>query len=162
MAKRNRMGIATSMPNGSAVADFISYPQAVDYVEQLIKGEFPANAIAIIGTNLTTVERVRSKLSYSRIAFNGAILGAWIGLVIYFIFGANGDMKTGQYSLTSALIVGAGVGMLWQVVRFSLMRNKRAFESSSQVVASKYEVLVPSELVGEAQSAYLKGGTTEN
>ena len=48
--------------------------------------------------------------------------------------------------------------MLFQVIRFSLTKNKRNFVSTSQIVATKYEVLVPSELVSQANSAYQKGG----
>jgi hypothetical protein len=55
-------------------------------------------------------------------------------------------------------LVGAGFGMLFQVLRYSLSKTKRGFASSSQVIAKKYEVLVPSELLNEATSAYEKGG----
>ena len=48
--------------------------------------------------------------------------------------------------------------MLFQVLRYSLSKTKRGFASSSQVIAKKYEVLVPSELLNEATSAYEKGG----
>jgi len=63
--------------------------------------------------------------------------------------------------LVGSLLVGAGVGMLWQVVRFSLNRSKRNFSSASAVVASSYAVLVPTELTGEATQAFIKGGETE-
>ena len=46
--------------------------------------------------------------------------------------------------------------MLFQVIRFSLSKTKRGFASTSQVVASKYEVQVPSDLVSQANSAYQK------
>jgi hypothetical protein len=48
--------------------------------------------------------------------------------------------------------------MLFQVIRFSLAKGKRGFASGSQIVAGKYEVVVPSELVNEASAAYVKGG----
>lgn len=46
--------------------------------------------------------------------------------------------------------------MLFQVIRFSLSKTKRGFASTSQFVASKYEVQVPSDLVSQANSAYQK------
>ncbi|MEY4417592.1 MAG: hypothetical protein RIQ88_30 [Actinomycetota bacterium] len=163
MAKRNLLRLAQSLPNGSVVADFSNYEGAVKYVEQMLKGDFPASAVAIVGTNLSTVERVRGKINYAKVALNGASLGLWIGLVLYFIFGtSNQPNQTGQISLLPALLVGAGIGMLWQIVRFALMRNKRSFTSSSQIVASKYEVLVPNELTSDAEAAYLKGGQVED
>lgn len=144
------------------MADFNNYLDAVAYVERIILGEFPATSIAIIGTNLTTVERVRARISYGRVALNGAMTGSWLGLIIFILFGTsttgNSDLAAQPlFSLGSAILVGAGFGMLFQVVRFSLSKTKRGFASSSQVIAKKYEVLVPSELLNQASEAYEKG-----
>jgi hypothetical protein len=163
MAKRNLRGLAGSLPNGSAVADFNNYLDAVAYVERILLGDFPATSIAIVGTNLTTVERVRARISYGRIALNGAMTGSWLGLIVFIIFGTVPSESTpgttvSVFSLGSAILVGAGFGMLFQVIRFSLSKTKRGFASSSQVVAKKYEVLVPSELLSQATAAYEKGG----
>jgi hypothetical protein len=163
MAKRNLRGLASTLPNGSAVAEFNNYQEAVSYVERIILGDFPVSSIAIVGTNLTSVERVRAKISYGRIAFNGAMTGIWLGLLAFIIFGTvpgetPEDPAQPLFNLGSAILVGAGLGMLFQVIRFSLSRTKRGFASTSQIVAAKYEVLVPSELINEANSAYEKGG----
>lgn len=163
MAKRNLRGLSGSLPNGSAVADFKNYADAVAYVERVILGEFPASSIAIVGTDLSTVERVRARISYGRVALNGAMTGVWLGLIFFILFGTapsttNPGTTVAVFNIGSAILVGAGFGMLFQVLRFSLSKNKRGFASSSQVVAKKYEVLVPSELLSEANSAYEKGG----
>jgi hypothetical protein len=163
MAKRNLRGLASTLPNGSAVAEFNNYQEAVSYVERIILGDFPVSSIAIVGTNLTSVERVRAKISYGRIAFNGAMTGIWLGLLAFIIFGTvpgetPEDPAQPLFNLGSAILVGAGLGMLFQVIRFSLSKTKRGFASTSQIVAAKYEVLVPSELINEANSAYEKGG----
>lgn len=162
MAKRVSRVNPASIPNGTAVASFKNYQQAVDYVEQILRGDFPVRAIAIVGTDLSTVERVRGKINYAKVALNGAMTGTWLGLMIYLIFGLSPQGEaSGQFNLTAALFVGAGLGMLWQVVRFSLAKNKRTFASGSQVVANKYEVMVPSELVHDAEAAFKKGGEKE-
>jgi hypothetical protein len=168
MAKRNPMnpvGIASSLPNGTAVADFSSYPEAVAYVERILKGDFPATAIAIVGSNLSTVERVKARINYGKVAINGAMTGSWLGLLIFLVFGSSTDPKaatpTPLFTLGSAILVGAGFGMLWQVLRFSLAKNKRSFASGSLVIAKKYEVVVPSELTAEVSEAFVKGGQVE-
>jgi hypothetical protein len=51
------------------------------------------------------------------------------------------------------MVLGAGVGMLWGVLRLSLTRNKRNFISQQQIVASVYQVQVPMTLVEEARQA---------
>jgi hypothetical protein len=162
MAKKNLRGLQGSIPNGSAVSEFNDYKDAVAYVERIILGDFPATSIAIVGTNLTSVERVRARISYGRVAASGAAAGVWLGLLIFILFAYSSTPATENpeplFSLGSALLVGAGVGMLFQVIRFSLAKGKRGFASASQIVAGKYEVVVPSELVNEASAAYVKGG----
>jgi hypothetical protein len=162
MAKKNIRGLQGSIPNGSAVSEFNDYKDAVAYVERIILGDFPATSIAIVGTNLTSVERVRARISYGRVAASGAAAGVWLGLLIFILFAYSSTPSTENpeplFSIGSALLVGAGVGMLFQVIRFSLAKGKRGFASASQIVAGKYEVVVPSELVNEASAAYVKGG----
>jgi hypothetical protein len=162
MAKRNLRDLQGSLPNGSAVADFKNYQEAVAYVERIILGDFPPTSVAIVGTNLSSVERVRSRISYGKVAMSGAAFGSWLGLIVFILFGTapsetNPGTTVNLFSLGSAVLVGAGFGMLFQVIRFSLAKGKRSFISTSQIVATKYEVLVPSELLSQASAAYVKG-----
>jgi hypothetical protein len=128
MAKRNLRGLASTLPNGSAVADFKNYQEAVAYVERIILGEFPVTSIAIVGTNLKSVERVRTRISYGKVAVSGAATGSWLGLLIYIVFGFGttppAETPEPLFSLGSAILVGAGLGMLFQIVRFSLSKTK--------------------------------------
>ncbi len=140
------------------VADFKDYQAAVAFVENLIAHNFPAGAVAIVGSDLRTVERVRAKMSYAKVALGGATTGAWLGLIIGLIFGsgasdpANAGELTSVESAFSAVIIGAGIGMLFNVIRFAMARNKRGFISSSNVVASKYQVQVPGDLADQAKA----------
>ena len=142
------------------IADFAQYAEAVAYVEKLVAGNFPAGLIAIVGSDLRTVERVRGKMSYARVAINGAITGSWLGLLYGLFFGGSADTASVSTFATSgvgsAIFIGAGLGMLFQVVRFSISRNKRGFLSQSSMVANKYQVQVPGNLVNEANAAALK------
>lgn len=166
MAKRIPRGISSSLPKGTTLEEFTEYSEAVAYVEQLLGGDFPATSIAIVGTNLTSVERVRAKISYGKIAINGAVTGSWIGLLFFILFAGETDPTAStsaqpMASLGQAVLVGAGLGMLFQVIRFSISKTKRVFTSSSQMVAKKYEVMVPSSLLNEASLAYEKGKETK-
>jgi hypothetical protein len=158
-------GVGVGVPNGAAIADFKTYLEAVGYVERILRGNFPATSIAIVGTGLSTVERVRSKINYGKVAISGAMNGSWLGLFIYLIFGSSNqtpaETASPIFSLGSALLVGAGVGMLWQVIRFSMNKSKRGFSSASVVVAKSYAVLVPTELTSDATQAFIKGGEIE-
>ncbi len=161
-------GLAGAIPNGQIIAELPTYGEAVAYVEQLIRGDFAATAIAIVGSELSTVERVRARISYARVALNGAMIGAFVGLILsFFNDGTTTGTGTGTSSTATALsaqqtsaatiILGAGVGMAIQLLRFALTKNKRGFLSASMVVAKKYDIMVPTAMASAAAEAYSKG-----
>ena len=145
----------TAIPKGEVVATFNEYADALAYVEKLVENEFPVGSIAIVGKNLRTVERIRTKINQWRIALSGAISGSWIGLVWGIVVSDPTVGFSGQ-TLAQPILVGAGLGMLFNVVRFSLAKNKRSFASQSMVIASEYQVQVPEELVSQANEASSK------
>jgi hypothetical protein len=151
-----------ALPQGEVIAKFTNYAEAVAFVDGIIANGFPAGAVAIVGKDLRTVERVRGKMSYGRVAVSGAVTGSWIGLFAGFVFGGSSATSavtttTSAFGSTfSTVLIGAGLGMLVNILRYSLMRNKRAFVSQSTVIASKYEVQVPSALADQASAAAAK------
>jgi hypothetical protein len=120
-------------------------------VERLIAGDFAPNKISIIGHDPVLVERVRSRLGYGRVALSGALTGFWIGLIFALLLGTGievspeGGVNYLPQQFFSVLVVGAGLGMLFQVIRFSVTKNKRGFLSSQMPIATRYEVIVPDE-----------------
>ncbi len=148
-----------TVPNGEVIADFPEYAAAVDFVDQLIRHDFPAPMVAIVGSDLRTVERVRGKLSYGRVAFQGLVTGSWLGLLISLFIqptaasGTTAAASAVGSTTLAAVFIGAGIGMLINVLRFSFTRNRHEFSSASAVVAAKYEVVVPHPLVEQAQKA---------
>ncbi len=137
------------------VGKFTEYVEAVAFVDVLINHGFPAGAVAIVGKDLRTVERVRGKMTYGRIALSGAITGSWLGLIASLFMAGSTDSSGNPVmgSTFSAVFIGAGIGMLLNILRFSFARGKRAFVSQSTVIASKYEVQVPSGLAEQAEKA---------
>ena len=97
------------------------------------------------------MERVRSRLGYGRVALSGAVTGFWIGLIFALLLGTGievspeGGVNYLPQQFFSVLFVGAGLGMLFQVIRFSVTKNKRGFLSSQMPIATRYEVIVPDE-----------------
>jgi hypothetical protein len=145
--------------DGSSLASFTDYKQAVSYVEKLIENDFPAKLVSIIGTDLKTVEIIKGKLGYGRVSFSGAITGSWLGLFFGLIFGVTGT-ATEQLLLTNVLagiIIGAGLGMLLNILRFSVTKNRRGFISGQSVIAKKYEVIVPNAQIKLAKKAASAG-----
>jgi hypothetical protein len=74
-------------------------------------------------------------------------------LGLFFGTAPDADSTAAVGSAFSSVLIGAGVGMLFNILRFSVARNKRAFVSQSSVVAGKYEVQVPGNLTDQAEKA---------
>jgi hypothetical protein len=144
-----------SLPEGQTLATFTDYKQAVSYVEKMIENNFPARSVSIVGTDLKTVESIKGKLGYGRVSLSGALTGSWLGMFFGLIFGATGAGTEAVLltNVAAGVVIGAGIGMLINVIRFSLTKNRRGFISGQMVVAKKYEVVVPAEQFELAKKA---------
>jgi hypothetical protein len=151
MSPRNQ---PASIPEGEVLAQFSNYREAVKTVEQLVENGFPPSLISIIGSDLKTVEVLKGKLGYGRVALSGAVTGSWIGLFFGLLFGATSAAEQVVITnLMAGIVIGAGVGMLINVIRFSMTKNKRSFISGQSVVAKKYDLVVPMGSLSDAKKA---------
>ena len=154
-----RMGRAyPTLPKGETVATFQTYPEAQAAVDTLAKAEFPVKELAIVGTDLTTVERITGKLTWGRAGGAGAISGAWFGTflgLLFFIFSPTG---TSVGILISAILLGAGFGMIFGLVSYSVNRRRRDFTSTMQVLATRYAIIADPAHVTRARQVL---GTTD-
>lgn len=132
---------------GEPLAQFTNYREAVSFVEKMIEDGFPARFISIVGTDLRSVETVKGKLGYGRVSMSGALTGSWLGMFFGLIFGAAGSEQVLIANVGAGIVIGAGAGMLLNIVRFGLTKNRRGFISAQAVVAKSYQVTVPKEQV---------------
>ncbi|MWC00404.1 general stress protein, partial [Agromyces seonyuensis] len=145
-------GAFPTIPDGMQIASFATYPEAQQAVDVLVRADFPVAQVSIIGTELTSVERVTGKMSWGRAAGGGVLSGLWFGMfagLLFFIFAPT----AGVGLLLSAALIGAGFGMVFSLVSYSITRRRRDFTSVMQVVAGRYGILVPAELAGRAREA---------
>lgn len=148
----------TQIPQGEAVAEFETYQQATKLVNKLVANDFPPSLISIVGEDLKLVETVRAKLGYARVALSGAITGSWIGLIFGLLFGVgfavdtSGETISQAQNFFSAVVIGAGIGMLFNIIRFSASKNRREFLSYPQTIAKTYRVVVPATELAKARS----------
>lgn len=147
MAKKS-----AAAPGAEIIAKFDNYDAAVEHVEKLLAGNFPVRQIAIVGRGIRTVERTRGRVNYARIAITGAINGAILGLIWHGFTSA--DVSVTGFAPT--VVTFAGMGVLANVIRFSLTRNKRSFVSQQQMVADTYEIQIPRDLIAAADDALAK------
>lgn len=146
-----RPGLDLEYPLSLGVYD--GYAQAQKVVDFLSDNQFEVQQVAIVGTELKTVERVTGRLTRSKVAAAGAISGLWMGLFVgiaFSIFGSGNQLGF----LISTPIFGAVFGLVWSQIGFAAVTRNgtRDFSSVSQVVATKYEVLVEHRFFERASS----------
>ncbi|QTX04269.1 general stress protein [Agromyces archimandritae] len=148
-----------TLPSGEDVATFESYEAAQGAVDRLAKAEFPVKSIAIVGNDLTSVERITGKMSWGRAAGGGALTGVWLGTFMGLLLFIFSPTPAAAGILISAILIGAGFGMVFGLVSYSVNRRRRDFTSTMQVVARSYTILAPSELAARARNVLGTEGT---
>jgi len=135
-------------PRGESIGRYDTYLEAQRAVDFLSDAHFPVQFVTIVGSGLRMVERVTGRLTYPRVAGAGAASGAWFGLFVGLLLSLFGEGA--ELGLIAAVVFGAGFGMFFGVISYAFTRGRRDFTSTSQIVASEYEVLCLPE---QAQAA---------
>jgi hypothetical protein len=142
------MSTPRSMPQGGFSLEFPQslgvyddYEQAQKAVDFLSDHDFPVENCLIVGTDLKRLERVTGRLTTGRVAMGGLLSGVWLGLFVGLIFSLFGEGSALAVILSTAAF-GALFGVIWALVGYAATRGRRDFSSVSQIVATRYEVLV--------------------
>ncbi len=150
MSQSNRLGSRRNdamfrLPSGEVLKGFPTYPEAQALVARLVDGGVQADALSIVGSDVTLVERVIGRMGYGRAALSSAMSGSWLGLVagLVFVVVSPDDFVT---PILAGLLIGAGAGMVVGMILFTLSKGpKRNFRSVQQVIAKQYDVVVSSK-----------------
>lgn len=134
-----RSGLTLEFPMSLGLFD--RYEDAQKAVDFLADHEFPVENCMIVGTDLKQVERVTGRLTTGRVALGGLLSGVWMGLFVGLIFSLFGT-GSALGIVASTAVFGALFGLIWALVGYAATRGRRDFTSVSQVVATRYEVLV--------------------
>ncbi|MBP1135650.1 hypothetical protein JOE31_001882 [Arthrobacter sp. PvP023] len=141
---------ARMVPVGDTVGSYTSYLDAQKAVDYLADQQFPVQMVSIVGNELKMVERVTGRLSYPRVALSGALSGMWFGLFVGVMLSFFAP-SPGYFSILASVLMGAAFFMLFGIVTYAMQRGKRDFTSTSQVVATSYDVVVSVEAAHEAR-----------
>ena len=124
-----------------SLGTYDNYQAAQKAVDYLSDHDFPVQNCMIVGTDLKQVERVTGRLTRGRVVGAGALSGMWMGLFVGLIF-ALFDQNSTTLAVMSTVAFGAVFGLVWALLGYAATKGQRDFTSVSQVVATRYEVLV--------------------
>ena len=126
---------------GVSVASYPTYGQAQWAMDYLSDNDFPVGGAAIVGSDLSLVEKVLGRMTTGKAALSGALTGGWFGLFIGLLFGLFSRYNWFEVVFT-ALVIGAVWGAIFGAIAHAATRGMRDFISRSSLAAGSYEVLV--------------------
>jgi hypothetical protein len=138
-----------------SLAVYNDYATAQKTVDFLSDQHFPVQHLMIVGTDLKRVERITGRLTTSRVALGGVLSGVWLGLFVGLIFALFVD-ENALAMIVSTMLFGAVFGLIWALIGYAFTRGQRDFSSVTQVVATKYEVLVEHKVAAQARDLLAK------
>jgi hypothetical protein len=160
MSRQSRIPIANLiLAYPMSLGTYEKYENAQKAVDYLSDNHFPVENCMIVGTELKQVERVTGRLTRGRVAWAGALSGMWMGLFVGLIF-ALLTPNSSTWAVLATVAFGAVFGIVWVMLGYAATKGRRDFTSVSQVVATRYEVLVEHKLAeqGRALLAKMPGG----
>src|SRR5690625_406937 len=139
------------LPKGELLGRYRTYDDAQRVVDHLAAAEgFDIKTITIVGNDLRSVEHIRSRLSYPRVAgagaAQGAMFGFFIGLLMW-LFAPEAPVV----NLLLAVVLGVCIWMLIGVISYAVRRGRRDFSSSSQLTATTFDVVCDFSVAGQAR-----------
>jgi hypothetical protein len=146
-----RPGLDLEYPKSLGVYD--DYAQAQRVVDYLSDHDFAVRNLAIVGTDLKSIERVTGRLTRGKVAAAGALSGFWMGLSVGIAFALFSGQGRIGFLLTTP-VLGAVFGLAWGQLGFAAITRggTRDFSSISQVIATRYELLVEHRLAEDARA----------
>ena len=140
-----------------SVGLYNTYDEAQRAVDYLADEKFEVQNLAIVGTDLKSVERVLGRRSWGTVIAQGVQSGVSTGLLVALVLLIFAPPKGSFLPLFFfALGIGILIGVGFAALAYALSRGRRDFTSVSQTVATKYEVLCEHKVAAQAREMLLK------
>jgi hypothetical protein len=134
-----------------SVGVFDTYPAAEKAVDYLADNGFPVGNLAIVGTDLRTVERVLARKTWRTVLLQGAAQGLSTALILFLVLWLFIPSANILALLVAAVVFSILVSMVFAAIGYLLSRGERDFTSVHQTVATRYEVLCEHKVAERAQ-----------
>lgn len=134
-----------------SVGIYNTYADAQKAVDYLSDEKFEVQNLAIVGTDLKSVERVLGRRSWGTVIGQGVQSGISTGLLVGVVLLIFSDPPSVFLLLAGALAIGIAIGIAFAAIGYAMSRGKRDFTSVTQTVATKYEVLCEHKVAAQAR-----------
>jgi hypothetical protein len=134
-----------------SVGVYNTYADAQKAVDYLADEKFEVQNLAIVGTDLKSVERVLGRKNWGTVLAQGVQSGISTGLLVGIIFLVFSNPTSILALLLGSLALGIVLGVAFSAIAYAMSRGRRDFTSVTQTVATKYEVLCEHKLAGQAR-----------
>jgi hypothetical protein len=138
-----------------SVGTYQTYPEAQKAVDFLADDKFPVQNLAIVGTDLKSVERVLGRRNWGTVIAQGVQSGLSTGLLVGLVMLIFGNPQSIVALLVVALAIGVVIGITFSAIAYAMSQGKRDFTSVSQTIATRYEILCEHKVAAEAREKLL-------
>ena len=138
-----------------SVGIYNTYADAQKAVDYLADEKFEVQNLAIVGTELRSVERVLGRRNWGTVMQQGALSGISTGLLVALVLLIFTQPASFLALILVSLAIGIALGIAFAAVGYAMTRGQRDFTSISQTVATKYEVLCEHKLAAQAREMLL-------
>ena len=132
-----------------SVGIYNTYADAQRAVDYLSDEKFEVQNLAIVGTDLKSVERVLGRRTWGSVISQGVQSGVTTGLIValaVFLFA-----RPSIVAVITVVVIGIVFSVGFQAALYGMSRGRRDFTSVTQTVATKYEVLCEHKLAQQAR-----------
>ena len=134
-----------------SIGVFGSYEEAQKAVDYLADAQFPVQNLAIVGTDLRSVERVLGRRTWGTVIGQGVQSGISTGLMVGLIMLLFTQAPNFLALFASALAIGIVIGIAFAALGYWMSQGKRDFTSVSRTIATRYELLSEHKVAGQAR-----------
>ncbi len=148
---QQRPGSLFELQFPQSVGIFNTYGDAQKAVDYLADEKFEVQNLAIVGTDLKSVERVLGRRNWGTVINQGVMSGISTGLLVALVMLIFLRPASFLALLLVSLAIGIVLGIGFNAAAYALSRGQRDFTSITQTVATKYEVLCEHKVAAQAR-----------
>lgn len=134
-----------------SIGIFATYEEAQKAVDHLADSQFPVQNLAIVGTELRSIERVLGRRTWGTVIGQGVQSGISTGLLVGLLMLLFTEPANFIGLFISALLIGIVIGISFAVLGYWMSQGKRDFTSVSRTVATRYELLSEHKVAAKAR-----------